>query len=143
MFLISRKTLKILAALVWVFGGTLLMIKGYTLLKSASLIYFDMVIISMVLISSFIIGQIKSKYIFEKFCIKNLKRIKRIKEPKIYQIFELKFFLFLILMVFTGVMLSKLAEDNYVFLLGVGMLDLALSTALLNSSTIFFKKSNS
>ena len=139
MLLTTQKTLKLLAAIVWILGGAILMLKGYSLLKEANLIYYDMLIISSLLIFAFIVGQIQSKYIMENFCIKNLKRINGILEPKIYHFFEIRFFLFLTLMILTGVVLSMLASGNYLFLLAVGTLDLALSTALLKSSTLFFK----
>ena len=93
----------------------------------------------MVLVVAFIIGQIKSKFIMEKFCDKNLVRIKNLKEPKIYQFFELRFFLFLVLMISTGLLLSGFASGNYNYLLFIGAIDLTLSTALLKSSTRFFK----
>lgn len=96
--------------------------------------------ISMALVVAFIIGQIKSKFIMERFCRKNLARINELKDPKVYQFFELGFFLFLTLMIFTGMFLSSLAAGDYNYLLMVGTLDLTLSTALLKSSTTFFKK---
>jgi len=95
----------------------------------------------MVLVVAFIIGQLKSKFIMEKFCKQNLSRIKELHEPKIYQFFELRFFLFLTLMIFSGLFLSNFAAGNYNYLLIVGTLDLTLSTALLKSSTHFFKNS--
>lgn len=99
-----------------------------------------MEVVSMVLVVAFIIGLIKSKYLMEKFCIKNLRRIADLKEPKIYQFFELRFFLFLALMIFTGQILSNFASGDYNYLLMVGTLDLTLSTALLKSSAVFFKE---
>lgn len=139
MFITTKKTLKILAALVWLIGGAVLMIKGYLLLRNANLIHFNMENISIVLVISFILGQIKSKYIFEKFCINNLNRINLIKEPKIYQFFELRFFFLLALMILAGLTLSILAKENYIFLLSLACVDIALSTALLKSSLTFFK----
>lgn len=139
MFRTTEKTLKVLAAFVWLIGGAVLMIKGYFLLKNANLIHFNMENISIVLVVSFILGQVKSKYIFEKFCIKNLIRIKQINEPKIYQFFELEFFFLLALMILAGLTLSILAEDNYIYLLSLACVDIALSTALIKSSLTFFK----
>lgn len=116
------------------------MIKGYSLLKTANLIHFNMENISIVLVVSFIIGQVKSKYIFEKFCINNLNRINQLIEPKIYQFFELRFFFLLALMILAGLTLANLAEENYIYLLSLACLDIALSTALIKSSLTFFKK---
>ena len=137
--LTSKKTLKIFAAIVWILGGLILFVKGYLLLKEANSISFNMENISMVLVVAFILGQIKSKFIMEKFCKKNLIRITELREPKIYQFFEFHFFLFLALMIFTGLLLSGFASGNYNYLLMIGALDLTLSTALLKSSTQFFK----
>ena len=137
--LTSKKTLKIFAAIVWILGGLILFVKGYLLLKEANSISFNMENISMVLVVAFILGQIKSKFIMEKFCKKNLTRIGELREPKIYQFFEFHFFLFLALMISTGLLLSGFASGNYNYLLIIGALDLTLSTALLKSSTQFFK----
>ena len=137
--LTSKITLKIFAAIVWILGGLILFVKGYLLLKEANSISFNMENISMVLVVAFILGQIKSKFIMEKFCKKNLIRITELREPKIYQFFEFHFFLFLALMISTGLLLSGFAAGNYFYLLMIGALDLTLSTALLKSSTQFFK----
>ncbi len=137
--LTSKKTLKLLAAIAWIFGGLVLFFKGYILIKEANSISYNMEMISMVLVVAFIIGQIKSKFIMEKFCKNNLIRIAGLREPKIYQFFELRFFLFLLIMIFTGLFLSSFASGNYNYLLFVGTIDLTLSTALLKSSTRFFK----
>ena len=137
--LTSKITLKIFAAIVWILGGLILFVKGYLLLKEANSISFNMENISMVLVVAFILGQIKSKFIMEKFCKKNLIRITELREPKIYQFFEFHFFLFLALMISTGLLLSGFAAGNYNYLLMIGALDLTLSTALLKSSTQFFK----
>ena len=137
--LTSKITLKIFAAIVWILGGLILFVKGYLLLKEANSISFNMENISMVLVVAFILGQIKSKFIMEKFCKKNLIRITELREPKIYQFFEFHFFLFLALMISAGLLLSGFAAGNYNYLLMIGALELTLSTALLKSSTQFFK----
>jgi hypothetical protein len=137
--LTSKKNLKIFSAITWIFGGLILFVKGYLLLKEANSISYNMENISMVLVVAFILGQIKSKFIMEKFCKKNLIRITELKEPKIYQFFEFQFFLFLALMISTGLLLSGFSSGNYNYLLFVGAIDLTLSTSLLKSSTQFFK----
>ena len=137
----SHKTLKNLATLVWIIGGIVLFLKGYYLLKQAQSISENIFAIVVILTISFIAGLIKNKFIMSKFCKKNLSRIYNIDKPKIYQFFEFKFFFFLTLMIFTGALLSRIASGNYYGLLAVGGLDLALSTALLTSSVLFFKKS--
>lgn len=136
----SHKILKNLAALVWILGGMILFINGYSLLKQANNLSENFIVIVAMLILAFVVGMIKNKFIMSKFCIKNLLRIEALDKPKIYQFYELKFFFFLTLMILTGAFLSRIAADNYYGLLGVGALDLALSTALLKSSVLFFKK---
>jgi len=136
----TRKTLVIISAIVWIIGGIILFLKGYSLLKEAQSINSNMEIISAVMVTAFIIGLIKNKYIFTKFNKKNLIRINKLEKPKIYQFFELRFLIFLSLMILMGIMLSKLASGNYTVLLAVGALDLALATALLKSSIVFLRK---
>lgn len=136
----SHNTLKNLAALVWILGGTILFLKGYLMLKLAIGISDNILTIIAILIIALIVGLFKNRFIMSKFCKKNLSRIYNLVNPKFHQFFELKFFIFLTLMIFTGAFLSKIAIENYFALLAVGTLDLALSTALLTSSVHFFKK---
>jgi len=134
----SKKTLIVLAAVVWVFGGIVLLFKGISLIKAAQIISPSITVILLVVIFAFIIGLIKSKYLMAKFCRKNLIRINKIDAPKIHQFFKPQFFFFLALMISAGIMLSEFAEGNYGFLLAVGGFDFSLSTALLTSSVVFF-----
>ncbi len=136
----SKNTLIKLAAFVWIVGGIVLFLKGYSLLKHAFFLSPNIMILIVVLIIAFAVGLINGKYIMSKFCRKNISRIDKIISPKIHQFFELKFFIFLTLMILTGFTLSKLAEGSYLFLLAVGCLDLVLSTALLTSTSVFFKQ---
>ena len=103
-----------------ILGGIILFYKGYLLLKEANIIHPDIEIISLVMATAFIIGLLKNKFIMSKFNRHNIKRINELKDPKIHQF------------------LSNLASGNYTMLLIIGGFDLALSTALLKSSTIFF-----
>jgi hypothetical protein len=75
-----------------------------------------------------------------KFCRNNLVRINKIRNPKIHQFFETKFLFWLIIMIITGITLSRLALGSYSCLLAVGGLDFSLSVALLTSSLVFFRK---
>ena len=43
-------------------------------------------------------------------------------------------------MIGTGMALSRMAHGNYVFLLSVAVLDVAIATALLSSSVVFWKQ---
>ena len=108
------------------------------MLEEANYIHKDIEMISLVMGSAFIIGLLKNKFIMSKFNEQNIKRINELTDPKIYQFFESRFFIFLVLMIAAGISLSNYASGDYTMLLVVGGLDLALSTALLKSSTIFF-----
>jgi hypothetical protein len=121
-------------------GGIVLFIKGYSLLKEANKLTENFAIIIIVLILAFIVGLIKNKYIMSIFCIKNLRRISKINSPKVYQFFSSGFFFALAIMILAGITLSRLASGNYGFMLAVGGLDLALATALITSSAIFFRE---
>jgi hypothetical protein len=134
----TKKSLKNISALFLISGGLILFIKGYFLLKEANQLNYDVEAISLVMASAFVIGLLKNKYLMLKFNIKNIERIENLKNPKIHQFFELKFFLYLVLMIISGALLSTLASGNYNALLIVGGIDLSLSTALLKSSTFFF-----
>ena len=136
----TKKTLVILSAVTWILGGIFLFLKGYSLLKEANTINSNMEIISAVMVTAFIVGLIKNRFIFSKFNLKNLNRIDNLEEPKIYQFFETRFFFLLCLMIVLGIILSRMAAGNYIALLAVGTLDLALATALIKSSTLFLKK---
>jgi hypothetical protein len=138
----SRKTLINISAVIWIFGGLVLLLKGILLINAAQFIYPSIIVISAVIIAALLIGLIKGKLLMGKFCKKNIKRINNIVEPKIHQFFEPRFILHLSLMILTGFTLSKLAEGNYSFLLAVGCLDFALSTALLTSTSVFFQYSH-
>jgi len=134
----SRKTLINISAVVWVVSAIILLIKGMLLLKAAHIISESITIISVVVISALLIGLLKSKLVMIKFCRKNISRINNIAKPKMYQFFEIKFLIFLALMILTGITLSRFAAGDYSFLLAIGGLDFALSTALFSSSMVFF-----
>jgi cation transport ATPase len=138
----SNQKLKYIAAAVWIVGGIVLFLKSYSLLLKALEIDMNYTFIVVAIFAAFFFGLVKNKYLMSPFCVKNLKRIESIQKPKLHQFFEAKFSFFLTLMVITGAFLSRVAEGNYSMLLVVGTFDLALSTALLTSSVIFFRKEN-
>ena len=84
-------------------------------------------------------GGLKGKFIFSKICRKNLARIRSLDQPKVWQIFRPWFFVFLAAMITTGATLSRLAHDNYYFLIGVAILDFSIAIALLWSGHVFWK----
>ncbi len=139
MLTVSALTLNILAASVWYVGGTVLLIKGSTLLVEAHTLRPEMYWIWIVIVAGLCFGSLKGKFIFSKNCQNNLVRIRSLDQPKVWQIFRPWFFVFLAAMIATGATLSRLAHDNYYFLIGVAILDFSIAIALLWSSYVFWK----
>lgn len=139
MLTVSARILNILAAFVWYIGGTVLLIKGGCLLVEAHSLRPGIYWIWIVIAAGLIIGSLKGKLIFSKCCHNNLARICSLDQPKAWQIFRPWFFVFLAAMITTGATLSRLAHDNYYFLIGVAILDLSIAIALLWSSYDFWK----
>jgi hypothetical protein len=140
MLTVSTRTLNILAALVWYIGGIVLLLKGNTLLGEADLLKPEQHWPWLAAVAGLFIGGLKAKFLFSKSCHKNLVRIAALNRPKIWQFFRPGFFAFLAVMILVGATLSRLAHDNYPFLIGVAILDLSIATALLGSSYVFWKQ---
>jgi len=139
-FIVSRRCLRLLAALTWYIGGGILLVKGGSLMSEAYVLRPEE---KWPLYSTFlaiIIGVIKATYLFNKSCRKNLERIDKLSYPNIWQFFQPRFFIFLTLMVVTGATLSRVAHGNYPWLIGVGIVDLSVGVALLASSQVFWRK---
>lgn len=122
----------------WYIGSIALGAKSASLLTEANTILPGHLWIWTAIISGIIIGLVKAKFLFSKSCKKNLDRIDAIDNPKFWQFFRPGFFLFLSLMILTGATLSRMASQNFPFLIGVGILDLSLSIGLLTSSWQFW-----
>ena len=140
MFNASPHILKRLAALVWYSGVVILLIKSGRLLLEATQIDPDQPWTWLALLVGITLGAIKARYIFCKLCIKNLQRIDMLKQPKIWNFYRPQFFIFLFLMISLGAYLSRIAHDDYIMLISVAVIDLAIATALLGSSYIFWKQ---
>ena len=130
----------LLAALAWISGGIVLLAKGSSLAiemfsqaPTASLTWLAPVV-------GIAIGLLKIKYLFNRFCRRNLQRIAALEQPKIWQFFRPGFMAFLTAMIVLGAMLSRLALDNFPLLVGVIALDFSLATALLGSSLNFWQQ---
>lgn len=135
----NKRTLKILAALVWCIGFIALAIKSYRLfIEAYSLDSSFSLLLSMLLIG-IVLGLLKTKYIFIKSCKKNILRIEALERPKIWQFYRIQFFIFLASMITLGAFFSSVAHGHYWFLMCVGVVDMALSLALLLSSKVFWK----
>jgi hypothetical protein len=134
------RTLKILAALFWYIGGIVLVLKGISLLIKADTLKPEQNWTWLAIVIGLLIGGLKAKYLFSKSCKKNLTRIDLLSEPKVWQFFRPGFFLFLLIMIVTGVTLSRVAHNNYIFLISVAILDISIATALIGSSYVFWKE---
>ena len=138
--IVSRKTLKILAALLWYIGSIILLQKGSSLLSEAQVLKPEEGWPWQVAVLGVFLGGLKAKFIFNKSCQKNLDRITTLVKPRIWQFFRIRFFAALALMVLAGITLSLLAHNNYPMLISVGLLDLSIGIALLGSSYVFWKQ---
>jgi hypothetical protein len=135
-----KKTLKLLALLVWYIGFVALSLKSYKLFWEAYSIDNNMLYLVVFLLLGVLLSLLKTKYIFIKSCQKNLERIDALKEPKIWNFYRFRFFLFLVGVISLGAGFSHLASENYLFLLLVGVIDMALALELFFSSFEFFRK---
>ncbi|MBT3313247.1 MAG: hypothetical protein HN390_01405 [Anaerolineae bacterium] len=136
----SRRTLKILAILLWIIGGVMLIRKASELVLEAHALQSTSPWIWLAIASGIFLGSLKAKYLFRKACKKNLTRIDALQEPKLWQFYRPQFFFFLATMIALGTTLSRLAHGNFPFLLSVAVLDLSIATALLGSSIVFWQE---
>ncbi|MCK5691007.1 hypothetical protein KAI87_17120 [Myxococcota bacterium] len=137
---VTPRTLNLLAAFVWYFGAVMLLAKGSRLLLEADALRPSEGWLWLVAVGGFILGIIKTKYIFNRACQRNLDRIEVLVQPRLWQFFTSRFFVALALMILGGGLLSRLAHGHYSFLIGVALLDLSIGTALLVSSCVFWRK---
>ncbi|MGB2897291.1 MAG: hypothetical protein WBB65_14145 [Anaerolineales bacterium] len=138
MLTVSARALNIIAALIWYIGGFRLLQKGISLLIEADVMEPGMAWPWIAGIVGFTLGGLKAKYLFTKSIKKNLIRIDALSQPKIWQFFSPGFFAALTIMILAGVTLSRLAHDNYPFLISVAILDLGIAIALLGSSYVYW-----
>jgi len=140
MLVVSTRSLKILAALVWYIGGTLLLLKGSSLLIEADALKPEEGWPWLAAVAGLFLGGLKAKFLFNRSCQRNLDRIAALDPPRVWQFFRPGFFATLTVMVLVGVTLSRLAHNNYPFLIGVAILDIGIAIALLGSSYVFWKQ---
>jgi len=134
----TAQTLKILAALVWLLGGVILVAKGISLLFDANTLQTGQIGPWLGLLLGILLGALQAKYLFANFGRKNLARIDGLNRPKLWQFFRPGFFLALALMIAAGVILSRMAVGNFIFLIGVAALDLVVGISLLGSIYVFW-----
>ena len=137
MFTVSARTLNLFAALVWYIGGIRLLQKGISLLLEAVVMEPELAWPWIAGFVGLFLGGLKAKYLFTNSIKKNLIRIDGLSQPKIWQFFSPRFFAALTIMIMAGVTLSRMAHNNYPFLIGVAILDLGLAIALLGSSLVY------
>jgi len=140
MFSTSRRTLKILAAALWLSGGVVLLYKGIALLLEANSLRPGEAWTWLSVILALIIGWVKVHFIFSRSCKKNLTRISKLNAPKIWQFYRPGFLLFLAVMIVFGSTLSRMSHGNYSFLIGMVIVDFSLATALFGSSYVFWRQ---
>ena len=139
LFVVSRRSLRFLAAVVWYGGSIALLLKGSSLLLEADALKPEEEWPWIAAIAGLILGGLKGESLFKRSCRNNLDRIDTLARPKVWQFFRPRFFLFMTLMILFGATLSKLAHNNYLFLICVAIIDLSIAVALLWSSRIFWK----
>ncbi len=140
MFYSSSHTLKLLASLVWYSGAIVLSYKSSRLLLEAHSINPEQLWIWFAVVAGLAIGVIKAKYLFKRLCIKNLKRIDALENPMLWQFYRTGFFFFLFAMIILGSFISQLTHGNHTALITMATVEVSLATALLGSSSCFWKK---
>lgn len=140
MFNTSLRTLKLLAAIVWLSGAVVLFIKSTGLLLAAELINPDQPWTWLAVLGGLAIGGIKAKRVFNQICLKNLRRIDTLEQPKLWGFYRVRFFIFLLVMATLGSFLSQMVHGNYPLLITVAVVDLSVATALLVSGNCFWRE---
>ena len=138
MLVVSTRSLKILAALVWYIGSTFLLLKASRLLIEAEALKPEEGWHWLAVVAGLFLGGLKAKFLFSRSCQRNLDRIDALNRPRVWQFFRPWFFVFLTMMILAGVTLSRLASNNYPFLISVAILDIGIGIALLGSSYVFW-----
>ena len=140
MFDTTPRTLKLLAALVWYSGVVILYMKSTSLFLEAERVNPGQHWTWLTVFAGSMLGVIKARYLFNKVCIKNLRRIDALENPKIWHFYRARFFVFLILMVSLGAFFSQRAHGDYLLLITVAFVDISIATALLGSSYCFWRE---
>jgi len=137
---VSKRTLNILAGVVWYAGGVALLRKAVSLLLEAHALRPDQEGPAVVVAVGLLLGAAKARFLFSRSCRRNLARIAELVDPKVWQFFKPGFFVALAVMILSGALLSRLAQVNYPLLCAVAALDLTIAVALLSSSYVFWQR---
>ena len=138
MFNTTPRTLKLLASWVWYSGFIILFFKSSKLLLEAESINPAQAWTWLAIFTGISIGAIKAKYLYNKLCIKNLRRIDSLAQPMLWHFYRTRFFIFLCTMIIAGHFLSQMAHGNYIMLISMAVVELSVATALLGSSYCFW-----
>ena len=141
MFGVSKNTLKIVSAIVWLSGAIVLLLKGERLFAQAIALRPDGAWSWLAIAAGLLFGGIKAQYLFGGFCRKNLDRIATLDDPRLWHAFRPGFYVFLIAMVLLGAVLSRMAIGNYPGLIAMIVLDISIAIALLGSMRVFSQRS--
>ncbi len=129
-----------MAAIVWISGGVILVLKGYSVLAGAKRLNPQLSWPWIAAFSGILLGLLRSKVLFVKSCKKNLQRIEALNTPRAWQFYKPWFFAALALMILLGAVITRAAEGNYVLLNIVGMVDLSIGAGLILSAPTFWTK---
>ena len=138
-FRTSKRTLVILAVIVWYIGAAMLFRSGLELVSQARGMSPDSSWHWLFIGLGTALGVFQARTIFARSCRKNLQRIRKLEDPRLWDFFRPGFFLALAGMISAGVLLDHLSQGNYIFMLAVAGLDIALTISLLGSSLVFWK----
>ena len=137
MLAVSKKTLRTIAAVVWLSGGIVLLLKSASLFAQATALRPDATWAWLAIATGILIGAAKARFLYKGFCRKNLDRIAALSDPQFWQAFRPGFYLFMATMVLLASALSRLAIGNYSGLLAMVILDISIAVALLGSIRVF------
>jgi hypothetical protein len=138
MFNATHRTLKRLAALVWLGGVAALLVKSTRLLVAAHQSGArDIVVLSAVLCGVGI-GLLKARFLFVRVCRSNLHRIDGLERPMVWQFYRARFFVFLGLMIASGAYLARRVQGDAMLEIPLAVLELSVGIALLASSSCFW-----
>ena len=135
----SKKTLIWLAAIIWYIGAVMLFRGGLELIAQTREMRPESAWHWLFIFLGLILGVVQASTIFGRSCRKNIQRIHELDDPRLWQFFRPGFFLALIAMISSGVLLDVLSQGKYFFMLVVAGLDFALTISLLGSSLFFWK----
>ncbi len=135
---VSHFTVMALAFFVWYCGGIALVLKATALARSAYAIDPGSLWVYGAPLLGVLIGLVKTKFIFNHACSKNITRIGKLASPRLWQCFRPGMLIFLAIIIPTGAWMSRAAAGKFFYLNLVCGLDFSIGTALLVSGMKFW-----